>query len=78
MNDPQFTGVMSLSSINKVRKQNGLKPIKKQKRNCLRCGKEFLSWGPNQRMCGCVKDTNVNEWNSKEDGYGKKLDQERS
>jgi peptide subunit release factor 1 (eRF1) len=44
-----------LKEINKARKLVGLKPIEPTKRKCLRCDKEFISYGANHRMCGCTK-----------------------
>ena len=44
-----------LVEINKARKQVGLPPIVPKLRRCLSCDKEFLSYGANNRMCGCVK-----------------------
>lgn len=40
-----------LGEINILREKSGLQTIEHSKRNCLKCNKEFLSIGPNERMC---------------------------
>lgn len=43
--------------VNKTRKFWGFEPIIPQKRKCLRCEKDFISYGHNHRMCGCLKES---------------------
>jgi len=45
--------VTSLVNINVARKMNGLPPLEKKMRDCLRCEKRFESHGPSHRIC-CI------------------------
>lgn len=40
-----------LEGVNKARLQHGLTPIVKKMKVCLRCEFDFLSEGPQNRMC---------------------------
>lgn len=40
-----------INEINEFREEMGLKPLDTKKRNCLRCDKEFLSFGYQNKMC---------------------------
>jgi len=44
----------SLKQANEFRKTIGLPIIVPTIKECMRCGKEFLSYGKNNRLCGCV------------------------
>lgn len=50
-----FDGI-NLKETNKVRKDLGLSPIVPTKVKCLRCEKEFLSYGKFNRMCASCSD----------------------
>ena len=50
-----FDGI-NLKETNKARLSLGLPEIKPLKRNCLRCLKEFLSYGRFNRMCASCSD----------------------
>jgi tRNA(Ile2) C34 agmatinyltransferase TiaS len=42
-------------SINRVRKETGMEPLEEKTRKCLRCNREFLSRGKQNRMCSNCK-----------------------
>jgi len=44
-------GVYSVEEINKTRLQIGLPLLKQKVKPCLRCGCDFLSVGPTNRIC---------------------------
>lgn len=47
---------VNLKETNHVRKSLGLSPIVPTKVKCLRCEKEFLSYGKFNRMCASCSD----------------------
>lgn len=51
-----------LREVNNARKQLGLGPVVKLKRNCLKCEKEFIAIGRVNRLCyGCGNRANGHE-----------------
>ena len=40
-----------IEEINEFRAEMGLKPLDTKTRTCLRCSKEFLSFGNHNQMC---------------------------
>jgi len=51
-------------SIDEVRRINGLPPLVKKKRECLKCGREFVSRSKENRLCGssyCSREDKLEE-----------------
>jgi hypothetical protein len=46
----------SLEVMNKFREAVGMRKLEPMTRQCLRCGKTFMSYSLNNRMCGCARE----------------------
>lgn len=58
-----------LKENNKIRKSLGLSPIVPETKKCLRCEKEFISFGKNNRMCGNCSTYSASNFTFFDDEY---------
>ena len=58
---------VNIKEINSTRRSLGMKEIEYKERDCLRCGKKFISEGNFNRNCGCanfIEDYSDEDYNS--------------
>lgn len=56
--------VNRVEEVNELRTRIGMEKVNTKTRNCLRCSKSFLSYGPQHRMCDNCRLMNKTDFES--------------